>query len=563
MTSIRETAMLPARISSPLKSLAAVVVLVAASNTALAQQTDIRFTDVTATSGIDFVHSHGGGVNGYIVEGMSTGLATFDYDGDGWIDIYFINGAPLKDTVVDQPLTNALYRNKGDGTFEDVTAEAGVGDTGYGLGVSVADYDGDGDIDIYINNFGPNVLYRNNGDRTFTDVTQEAGVQNGSLVGAGVGFFDMEKDGDLDLYVANYVDFSYETHVPIVIEGQIYQAGPQYYNPVPDTLYRNNGDGTFTDVSQESKISQVSAPGMGLICADFDNDTDTDIYVCNDGKPNFLFLNDGNGVFEEVGLLYGAACDFDGKANSSMGVDCADYDHDGLLDLIVTNYQVEMPVLYHNLGDALFEDATARTRITRDLYPHVNWGTAFVDFDHDGDKDIFIACGHFDRIEQIDDRTTMRVKNYFLENRGGRFEDVTDQALPNPVVETSRGAAFEDFDKDGDIDVAVVNSNAKPTLLRNDSNLDGRKWIQIQVTQPGMNREGFGSRLSFSANGVPYMAEFINGRGYQSHFGSTLHFGLGDLQGDNLPIQVTWPDGMQQDVDVELNKKTVIQRQSN
>jgi hypothetical protein len=284
----------------------------------------IHLVDATAESGITFKHSDGGSGEGYIVEGVSCGLATFDYDGDGLIDIYFPNGAPLKGSKIDPPPRAALYRNNGNWTFTDVTDEAGVGSRRHGLGVVVGDYDNDGDGDLYLNNFGPNVLYRNNGDRTFTDVTTEAGVGNGDKVGAGASFFDMDADGDLDLYVGNYVNFTYENHVPLVVGGRRYQAGPQYYKPVPDTLYRNNGNGTFTDVSESSGVGAIAGPSMATLAFDYDDDGDTDVFVANDGEPNFLWQNDGAGKFKEVGVLAGVAYDFYGKANSNMGVDCAD-----------------------------------------------------------------------------------------------------------------------------------------------------------------------------------------------------------------------------------------------
>ena len=336
-------------------------VIVIASRLPAAEPEDcrIRLSDVTEASGITFRHNHGGSGQGYIVEGVAAGLASFDYDRDGKIDVYFLNGAPLKGTVVDAPLRNALYRNQGEWTFADATTLAGVGDAGYGLGVTAGDYDNDGFQDLYLNNFGPNVLYRNNGDGTFSDVTDRAGVANGNKVGAGTCFLDIEGDGDLDLYAANYVDFTYENHVPIVVGQHRFHAGPRYYRPVPDTLFRNNGDGSFTDVSGPSGIASVAGPGMGMVCGDLDDDGDTDVFVCNDEAANFLFLNDGRGNFREAGLVAGVAYDFSGKANSSMGVDCGDYDNDGRLDLFMTDYQGEMPVLYHNLGKGTFEDATS------------------------------------------------------------------------------------------------------------------------------------------------------------------------------------------------------------
>ena len=373
-----------------------------------AADSPIRLDDVTAASLVTFRHSDGGSGQGYIVEGVTAGMASFDYDGDGLVDLYFVNGAPLKGSADRTPLHDALYRNNGNGTFTDVTEAAGVGDPGFGLGVTAADYDNDGDQDLYLNNFGPDVLYRNNGDGTFQDVTAEAGVGNGDKVGAGVCFLDIEGDGDLDLYVANYVDFTYENHVPIVVGPHRFRAGPRYYRPVPDTLFRNNGDGSFSDVSGPSGIGSVAGPSMGMVCGDFDDDGDTDVFICNDESANFLFVNDGRGNFKETGLLAGVAYDFYGNANCSMGADCGDYNNDGHLDLFMTDYQGEMPVLYRNLGEGLFEDATSAAAITTELYPHVNWGTGFIDFDNDGDRDLFVACGHFDDVEYIDDRTAMR-----------------------------------------------------------------------------------------------------------------------------------------------------------
>jgi hypothetical protein len=517
----------------------------AAAGTMRAQMPEcrIKLTDVTAQSGIGFCHNHGGSGQGYIVEGMVAGLALFDYDNDGLIDVYFLNGAPLKGTVVDESPRNALYRNLGDFTFQDVTEEAGVGDRYHGLGVTAGDYDGDGDQDLYLNNFGPNVLYRNNGDRTFTEVTQEAGVSNGDKVGAGTCFLDIEGDGDLDLYVSNYVNFTYENHVPIVIDGRNFQAGPQYYKPVADTLYRNNGDGTFTDISGPSGIGAVAGPGMGMVCADFDQDDDPDIFICHDGAPNFYFENLGNGKFQEAGLIAGVAYDFHGKQNSSMGVDCGDYDNDGLLDLFMTDYQAEMPVLYRNLGNGMFEDATSVAGITHDLFPHVNWGTGLIDFDNDGDRDLFIACGHFDRIELIDDRSSLLIPNFLLMNTGdGRFVDVSKQCGSGlEVVQSSRGTGFDDLDNDGDVDAIVLNSHAPPTVLRNDSET-GNHWVQIRLRGEGANPDGVGAQVTVTAGDLVQVAEVHGGRGYQSQCGMRLHFGLGTREQVDQ-IEVRWPGG--------------------
>ena len=386
----------------------------------------IQLKEVTGDSGVRFRHTDGSSGQKFIPETVTAGLALFDYDNDGWIDVYFLNGAPLPPAQSSPPPTDALYRNEGGMRFEDVTALAGVGDTGFGMGVAVGDYDNDGHADIYVSNFGPNVLYRNNGDGTLTDVTQAAGVSRGEQVGAGTCFLDADKDGDLDLYVANYVDFRFETHFIRTIDGYPAYPSPLEFNPVPDVLYRNNGDGTFTDVSEESGIGKVAGNGMGTVCADIDNDGDTDIFVLNDVGENFLFLNDGSGRFEEEGLVRGLACNSEGHAQGSMGVDCADYDNDGQLDFFMTSYRAEWPVLYRNLGQGFFEDVTLRAGAGAGSFAHVKWGTAFADFDNDGDKDIYLACGHLQQnIEKWDPSTSYCVRNVLLMNTGdGKFVDV-------------------------------------------------------------------------------------------------------------------------------------------
>lgn len=527
---------------------------------------DIELVDVTASTGITFEHFDGGSGEGFIVEAGTAGLALFDYDQDGWIDIYFLNGGALQGTQLETPPRNALYRNNGDWTFTDVTETAGVGDTGHGMGVAAGDYDNDGDEDLYINNFGPNVFYRNNGDGTFTDVTQETGTANGNQFGAGVCFFDMDVDGDLDLYVANYVDFTYENHVPIVIEGHSFKAGPQYYQPVTDTLYRNNGDGTFTDVSESSGIASVPGPSMGIIATDYDEDGDLDVFVCNDNRPNYLWQNDGSGKFQEVAVLTGVAYDFDGKRNASMGVDCGDYDNDGRIDIFLTDWQSEMPVLYRNLGGGLFEDATSTARITNELFPHVHWGTGLVDFDNDGDRDLFVACGHFDEIEKIDDRTTKKVHNYLLLNQGdGTFADISTTAGDGlMVVESSRGAAFDDLDNDGDIDVVVLNSAAPPTILRNDSQ-SNNNWLRIRLKDISGNQYGIGSCITLRCGDQkPQVAEVYSGRGYQSDYGREVSFGLEKLK-DMIEVEIRWPDGRKETFPISpehINEQVVLERGS-
>jgi hypothetical protein len=507
-------------------------------------RTPFQLREVTKQSGITFRHTDGSCGNRYIMETVCCGVALFDYDGDGDIDIYFLNGAPLKGAKVTVPPTNALYRNDGGWKFTDVTQEAGVGDTGYALGVAVGDYDNDGDLDLYLNNYGPNVMYRNNGDGTFTDVTRQTGTGNGHRVGAGACFLDADKDGDLDLYVSNYLKFSYEMHACASYKGISVYAGPTHYPADPDTLYRNNGDGTFTDVSMESGIGQHAGWGMGMVCADYDNDGDTDVFVANDLCENFLFQNDGTGKFEEVGLIAGVAYDIHGDEQGSMGVDCGDYNNDGLLDFYQTSNQGQLALLYQNLGGGSFEDVTLATGAGAGTLSNVTWGTGLVDFDNDGDRDIFVALGHLhDTIDLCDDTTSYLARNVVLMNTGdGRFVNVSDECGDGLAVKlSSRGAAFDDLDGDGDIDVVILNSRREPTILRNDL-LPGNHWIQIQLRGTKTNRDGIGAHVKVTAGDLTQMDEVHSGRGYQSHYGMRLHFGLG--RRDRVDrIEVRWIGG--------------------
>jgi hypothetical protein len=524
------------------------------------QAANVCLTDVTATSGITFRHDDGGSGEKYIVETVSAGLALFDFDGDGLIDIYFVNGAPLPPRKADPTITNALYRNEGDLYFRDVTGEAGVGDPGHGLAVAVGDYDNDGDPDIYVNNFGPNVLYRNNGDGTFDNVTARAGVGCGNRVGAGACFLDASGDGWLDLYVSNYVDVQIENHVRQMIDGYPSYPGPLCYKPVADVLYSNNGDGTFTDVSEASGVSQVAGNGMGMVCADYDNDGDTDVFVVNDGVGNYLLKNDGSGRFQEAGIILGFAYNFAGSPLANMGVDCADYDNDGWLDFFTTCYSHELPVLYRNQEGAFFEDVTSVTGAGAGLEPHVNWGPAFGDFDNDGDRDLFVAVGHLDQnVHLWDSNTAFRLRNVLLANSGdGKFVNVSDHCGDGlEVVESSRGIGLDDLDNDGDVDVVILNSRAGATILRNDTE-HVNHWIQVELRGTQANDDGVGSHVRVTAGGRTQLDEVHSGRGYQSHHGMRLHFGLGDC--DHVDrIEVRWLGGGTQRIeDVEADRRVVI-----
>ena len=504
----------------------------------------ITFTDVTAQTGITFTHTDGSSGKHYIVEYVCAGLALLDYDNDGDDDIYFLSGAPLGGAKLPYVPRQELWRNDGGFKFTNVTDAAGVGYTGHGLGVTAGDYDNDGDLDLYLSNFGPNVLYRNNGDGTFTDVTAAAGVGRGNRAGAGVCFLDMDGDGDLDLYVADYIKFSYDKHVTRRRLGAPVYPSPRDYEPDPDVLFRNNGDGTFTDVTAAAGIGAVAGPGMGMTCGDYDLDGDTDIFVANDVHANYLFRNDGTGKFEEVGLMAGVAYDFGGLEHGNMGVECMDYDNDGLPDFFVTSYQQEFAALYRNLGGGLFEDVIVASGAGEGTRRHVKWGLGLLDFDNDGDRDMYIACGHLDdTVEQFDDTTVYNAPNQLLMNVGkGKFVNVTAQGGSGMAVAlSSRGAVFGDLDRDGDMDVVVMNSRTRPTILRNDT-ANGNHWIQIRVRGVKANRDGVGSRVKVTAGDLVQIDEVHSGRGYQGHWGLRMHFGLGTRARVDR-IEVDWLGG--------------------
>jgi enediyne biosynthesis protein E4 len=500
----------------------------------------IRLTDVTRRTGIDFVHTDGSSGQRYIVETVSAGLATCDYDGDGRIDILFLNGAPLRGTKVDVRPTLKLYRNEGNWKFSDVTREAGLAVTCYALGVAAGDYDNDGHLDLYVNNFGTNLLFHNNGHGGFTDVTAQAGVADTFHVGAGACFLDMDGDGDLDLFVSHYVGFTYESHRVARFNGHPAYVGPLDYPTTANRLYRNNGDGTFTDVSAASGIGAHKGAGMGMVCADFDQDGDTDILVGNDETGNFLFINDGKGHFTETGLLSGIAYDSNGKAHGTMGVECGDYDNDGWLDVFVTSYQQETAILFRNLGKGLFEDVTARTGAGKGTLARVTWGCGMVDFDNDGNRDLFIAAGHLqDNVEQFDTTTTYHQRNLVQMNLGnGTFTGCSDRCGDGLAVQlSSRGAAFDDLDNDGRIDAVILNARREPTVLRNES-VTGNHWLQVQIRGTKSNRDGVGARVTILAGKLKLVDEVHSGRSYQSHYGARLHFGLGKRDHvDRLEVQ--------------------------
>lgn len=539
--------------------------IAAIQSTELQAQSPFYFVDSASQAGLTVANFDGGSNEPYLPALMVTGLALFDYDGDGWTDVYLLGGCELFASGKQpaqrlHPCGNTLYRNKGDGSFVDVTEAAGVRSGGFALGVVAADIDNDGDQDLATSNFGATELYINNGDGTFERVYLEASESNKTgPFGAGIAFLDIDNDGFLDLFVSQYVDFSVERYKEVAPKSFPYPPGPKDFNPSIDTLYRSLGDGTFSDVSKTSGISRFPGPSMGVVCGDLDGDNDADIFVCSDANLNQFFVNDGTGKFEDQALLAGLAFDINGNANGSMGVEAGDYDNDGRIDLLITNYTQQMPVLYRNLGSGLFEDVSRRTRVGREVFAHTNWGVGLVDFDNDRNLDVFFANGHFlKNIKSIDDRSAYRVANTLMANDGrGRFSDFSKSSGPGlEVVESSRGAAFGDLDHDGDIDCIILNANGKPTYLENRSSAVG-SWIDVRLVGTLVNRDAVGAKVQISAGGQKQLAMVHAGRGYQSHYGTVLHFGLGTASFVDQ-IEVTWPGGSVETFACGAVKRTLI-----
>lgn len=509
----------------------------------LCAQSSIILTDVTKKSGVEFVHTDGRYGQYFLFESLCSGLALLDFDGDGAQDIFFCNGAPIGKAIDPSPM-DALYRNLGDFRFCEVTRQSGVGDASMSLGVTCADYDNDGWTDIYVNNFGANRLFKNNGDGTFSDWTERAGVANGNLVAGGVSFLDMDSDGNLDLYVGNYVKFDISQHKVHAHKGIASYPSPLSFDPEPDTLFKNNGDGTFLDVTQSSGVGKVAGRSMGLVAFDFDADGDTDVFVANDAHENFLFENDGMGHFEEVGLQSGVAFDYRGRAQASMGVALFDLENDGKLDLFVTSFWEEFATLYRNLGGGLFEDATLRSGTGDATFPHVTWGVVATDFDNDGNVDLLVGTGDLDDQREsrggVSKATAYKVRDILLRGKGGgKFEDLkTNWGTGANVVESSRGIVASDLDGDRLVDAVILNARSSPTLLRNQSK--AKTALAIQLVGTRSNRDGIGATIRVSQEGRIVSRYVHSGASYQSDSGVRKFFPV-DCE-KPMEIEVKWQE---------------------
>ncbi|MYK19260.1 CRTAC1 family protein [Candidatus Poribacteria bacterium] len=516
----------------------------------------IGFTDITTELGIAFRHANGESGQKYFIEPIGSGVALFDFDNDADLDLYFVNGSDLPGMASPTLPTNRLYRNDGD-TFTDVTTQAAVGNTSYGLGCCVGDYNNDGFTDLYITNYGVNVLYRNNGDGTFTDVTAATGV-GGDQFSSGCAFVDIDVDGDLDLYVVNYVQFDPETNPICTRQGIQTYCTPEALPGVSDVLYLNNDDGTFTDVSEKTGISEARGKGLGVVCGDVDNDGDVDIFVANDTTPNLLYRNNPNSIeMTEDALFSGVALSEEGRTYSGMGANLGDFDNDGYLDIVITNFQDHTNSLYHNAQSGFFtEDSFARGVGERSL-PYLAWGVDFVDFNNDGWLDLFIANGHLDdNIAEIDPIGTYSQPNQlFLNNRGVNFSEPIDAAIATQKV--SRGAAFGDIDNDGDIDIVVSNLKDSPTVLRNDGG-NTAQWLRVKLVGTHCNRDAIGARVTVVSGDLTQIREVKSGSGYLSQNDLRLHFGLGTAASVDT-LTVRWTCGKVQTLqNVKTNQVLVI-----
>src|SRR5437660_8636360 len=528
-----------------------------------------RFVDIASAAGLRAPVIYGGVENKkYILESTGCGCAFFDYDNDGWIDIFLLCGTRLGG---DPPeATNRLYKNNRDGTFTDVTEKSGLGAVGWASGVCVGDYNNDGFEDLFCTYFGQNRLYRNNGDGTFTDVTKAVGLWNDQpRWGAGCSFVDYNRDGHLDLFVSNYVRFSFE-HAPVPGEnsncnwkGVPVECGPRGLPTGRHSLYRNNGDGTFTDVSQQAGIAKATESyGMTVVAADFDEDGWPDIFVACDSTPSLLFMNNHDGTFREEGVVRGVSLSDDGMEQAGMGVGVGDYDLDGHLDLFKTHFADDANILYHNDGKANFEDATGSSRLGVETR-YVCWGAGIVDLDNDGLPDLFMVTGHvYPQVERTLPQYPNKTPRAVFRNLGkGVFEELIQEAGPGvAAAHCSRGCAFGDFDNDGDVDILVINLNEPPSLLRND--LGGKSnWIKVKLEGTKSNRSAIGARVLVHYRGKTQAQAVLSQSSFYSCNDPRLHFGLGNSTAAD--IDVYWPSGLHETFkQVKVNRLITIKEGS-
>ncbi len=502
------------------------------------------FRDVARSAGLDFIHNNGASEEKFFPEIMGSGGLLLDFDNDGWLDIFFVDGGSFADPAVARRARHRLYRNRGRGSFEDVTSSSGIRHRDYGMGACAGDVDNDGAIDLYVTNVGPNALYRNDGRGKFTEVPKAGGADD-ALWGTSCAFVDIDRDRDLDLFVANYVDLRRGNQFcgipgpPPIRE----YCHPLVYPPLASRLYRNDGRGGFADISKTSGIAAYQGNGLGVAIADVDDDGWADIFVANDSTPNFLFRNQRNGTFVETAALAGVAVAADGKARAGMGTAFGDFGVSGRLGLIVTNHETEMHSLFANMGNWLFSDVTIRSGVGPATRPYVGFGVSFVDYDNDGSLDVAIANGNV-----MANAATLRAgakygqRNLLLRNAGPRFVDVTKEAGPGFAPElVSRALVAGDIDNDGDLDLLITNNGAGPNLLLNDGGNRNRA-IVIRAVGTRSNTSAVGTRLTLTAGQRRYVREVQSGASYLGQSDLRAHFGLG-LADRAERLEIRWPGG--------------------
>ena len=545
------------RKASPIKKFcrigATLLLGLVAGNPILPAQAPIQFVDRSRESGLNRPIVYGGVESQrYILETTGTGVATFDYDRDGQIDLFLVNGSRLDGASGDPP-SNLLYRNLGNGRFSDVTAPSGLKRSGWGQAVCVGDIDNDGWTDLAVTYYGEIVLYRNRGNGTFEDISQRSRIGGQRRWNAGCTFLDYDRDADLDLFVANYVDYADATRYEpgsganCMWRGIAVMCGPLGLKQSANILFRNDGDGTFSDVSPASGITAAE----GFYCLmpitlDFDEDGWTDIYVACDTTPNILYRNNQDGTFEDVGMISGVALSDNGREQAGMGVAAADYDLDGHLDLLVTNFSDDTSTLYRNDGNSTFTDTTYLAKLGKDTQ-YLSWGTGLVDFDNDGWKDVFIASGHvYPEVDRHPSEITYRQQRLVYRNQGdGSFSNASGQAGDAIAAKAAgRGVAFEDLDGDGDLDIVAINLNDTPSLLINESASEN-SWLILELEGESSNRSAIGARIQVAAGGRIQTDEVRSASSYYSSNGLRVHFGLGKESRAKW-IEIQWPSGSRQ-----------------
>jgi hypothetical protein len=512
----------------------------------------ITFADVAPSAGLSLATTYGGErVKKYIIEANGPGIAFYDYDQDGWLDVFLVNGTRLDGFPPGQEPTNHLYHNNRDGTFTDVTAKAGLTHTSWGTGVCIGDYDNDGYDDLFLTSFGKNLLYHNNGDGTFTDVTGKAGLsQTAARYSTGCTFVDYDRDGRLDLFVSRYIDLDL-AKTPVgganrycTYKGVSVNCGPLGLAKESCSLYHNNGDGTFTEVTGKAGIQAAGLRyGLSAVAFDYNNDGWPDLFVACDSTPNLLFRNNHDGTFTEVAMESGVAVNGDGQEQANMGVGVGDYDGDGYLDLFLPHFSEDTPILYHNVRGEFFDDVTYAAGLAVNTR-YVCWGVGFADLDNDGELDIFHVTGTvYPEVEKVYPEYKYKTQRVIYRNLGhGNFEEVSELCGP-AVLEprSSRGCAFGDFDNDGNLDVLIMNMGEPPSLLHN-QNRSGNHWLTVKAVGTRSNRSAIGARVVVHAEGRRQIREVISGSSYLSQSDLRAHFGLGQARRVDQ-IEVHWPSG--------------------